>query len=197
MNKLIEGFSAGRTILVSGTCGTGKTTFAVQFLYNGIVTYNEPGIIVTMEQSPSELRSDMLKHGFDLGKLEKEGKLVIIDVSLSKFAVTDILPVAKKRDRSFSFTQMELSDISDVVNAITDAANAIKATRVVVDSLLALSSLSKTKENAWEVLFRMNYRLKLNGLTALLISEISEHSDLLLTNIEEYVTDGGYYSWRK
>ncbi len=71
------GLPMGRNILLSGACGTGKTTFAIEFLYNGIVKYNEPGILVTMEQNPQEVRQDMLKYGFDLEKLEKDGKLVI------------------------------------------------------------------------------------------------------------------------
>lgn len=57
IRTMIEGFDdishggmpAGRSTLVSGTSGTGKTLFAVQFLYNGITYFDEPGILVTFE----------------------------------------------------------------------------------------------------------------------------------------------------
>lgn len=44
LDEFIEGgFPRRRSILLSGTCGSGKTTMALQFPYNGIVKYNEPG----------------------------------------------------------------------------------------------------------------------------------------------------------
>jgi RecA-superfamily ATPases implicated in signal transduction len=55
IRTMIEGFDdishggmpLGRTTLVSGTSGTGKTLFAVQFLYNGITHFDEAGVFVT------------------------------------------------------------------------------------------------------------------------------------------------------
>ena len=51
IRTLIEGFDdishgglpIGRTTLVSGTSGTGKTLMAVQFLYLGIIHFDEIG----------------------------------------------------------------------------------------------------------------------------------------------------------
>ena len=52
LDDLIDGgFPRGRVILLAGTCGTGKTTFAVQYLVNGITKYGENGIFVTLEQN--------------------------------------------------------------------------------------------------------------------------------------------------
>ena len=52
IRTLIEGFDdishgglpVGRTTLVSGTSGTGKTLLAVQFLYNGITYFDDAGV---------------------------------------------------------------------------------------------------------------------------------------------------------
>ena len=38
------GFPKGRAILVSGACGTGKTILSMQYIYNGIMNYAEPGV---------------------------------------------------------------------------------------------------------------------------------------------------------
>ena len=45
------GMPIGRTTLVSGTSGTGKTLFAIQFLYNGIKYFDYPGLFITFEES--------------------------------------------------------------------------------------------------------------------------------------------------
>jgi circadian clock protein KaiC len=68
IRTMIEGFDdishgglpVGRTTLVSGTSGTGKTLMAVQFLYNGIVYFDEPGVFVTFEESPRGHRQKCL-----------------------------------------------------------------------------------------------------------------------------------------
>lgn len=46
------GLPKGRSTLVSGTSGTGKTLLAMQFLYNGITGLDEHGVFVTFEESP-------------------------------------------------------------------------------------------------------------------------------------------------
>ena len=55
IRTMIEGFDdishgglpVGRSTLVSGTSGTGKTLLAVQFLYHGLIYFDEPGVFVT------------------------------------------------------------------------------------------------------------------------------------------------------
>ena len=49
------GLPVGRTTLVSGTSGTGKTLLSLQFLYNGITYFDESGVFVTFEESPSDI----------------------------------------------------------------------------------------------------------------------------------------------
>ncbi len=64
LDELMEGgFPAGRSILVSGACGTGKTIFGVQYLYQGAAKYSEPGVYVTLDERPDLIRQDMLRFG--------------------------------------------------------------------------------------------------------------------------------------
>ncbi|HZE09735.1 MAG TPA: ATPase domain-containing protein, partial [Gemmatimonadaceae bacterium] len=53
------GLPKKRTTLVSGTAGSGKTVFAVQFLAAGIQDFNENGVFVTFEESASDIRENM------------------------------------------------------------------------------------------------------------------------------------------
>ncbi|MEA3255119.1 MAG: ATPase domain-containing protein [Candidatus Altiarchaeota archaeon] len=185
-NLLGGGFPKGRTILLKGECGTGKTIFCNQFLYNGIVKYNEPGILVLLEQNIKYVKRDMRSFGFNLDELEDSGKLVIIDASLSKFNI--IGPSSKsKSGKSISLTSKDLLGTKEVVDIIIDAAKEIRAERVVIDSLPALDNLIRNKEHVRDVILYMNYRLQSRELTSILVSDILENRN---SDIEDYVSDG-------
>ena len=64
LDKLVEGgFPEGRSILLSGACGTGKTIFSMQYIYNGAKKYSEPGIYVTLDERPELIREDVIRFG--------------------------------------------------------------------------------------------------------------------------------------
>ncbi len=75
------GLPIGRTTIVSGTSGTGKTLLAVQFLYNGIHYFDEPGVFVTFEESPADIIKNAQSFGWNLQQSIDEGKLFILDAS--------------------------------------------------------------------------------------------------------------------
>lgn len=110
-DSLVEGgFPQNSTVVVAGGTGTGKTIFAMQFIYNGAVQFDEPGVFVTLEQTENDLRVQARRFGWDIEKLEREGKLAIVRI-----------PVAKRNVRLF-----------DAINA---AVRKVKAKRLVIDSL--------------------------------------------------------------
>ena len=74
------GLPRNRTTLVSGTAGSGKTVFAVQFLAAGI-RQGEAGVLVTFEESSADIRKNMRGFGWDLAQWESDGKLYIVDAS--------------------------------------------------------------------------------------------------------------------
>ena len=55
------GLPVSRSTLVSGTSGTGKTVFSLQYLHHGICNFDEPGIFVTFEESPLDIIRNDLK----------------------------------------------------------------------------------------------------------------------------------------
>lgn len=75
---LSGGIPRRNVILVEGAIGTGKTTLGVEFVYRGASEFDEPGIIVVFEVSPHKLMRDALKFGWDLRRLESEGRLKIV-----------------------------------------------------------------------------------------------------------------------
>ena len=70
---LSGGFMRGDAVMLAGSAGSGKTTIALQYLVNGIAM-GEPGIYLTFEQMPDQIYRDALNFGWDLRKLESEGK---------------------------------------------------------------------------------------------------------------------------
>jgi hypothetical protein len=66
---LSGGFARGRTFLLEGNPGTGKTTIALQFLMAG-ARVGERGLYVTMSETEGELRSAADSHGWNLAGIE-------------------------------------------------------------------------------------------------------------------------------
>jgi len=190
LDELIAGgFPRNRTILVRGECGTGKTIFGCQFLHNGIVKHDEPGILVLLEQNPDEFRDDMTTLGFDIKKLEGAKKFVLIDVSLSRLNFGEQFVNIPVSTESFSLLPGETT-LDKLVNVIIEVARKIGAKRVVVDSLPALDILAEREKDARRLLLSMSYKIKEAGLTAILISEDGIDSSNVKADIEKYVVDG-------
>lgn len=66
------GLPSGRTTLVAGDAGAGKTVFALQVLTEGARTYAEPGIFVAFEESAQRIKNNAQTFGWDLDALERE-----------------------------------------------------------------------------------------------------------------------------
>jgi circadian clock protein KaiC len=63
------GLPKNRTTLFSGSAGTGKTLLGIDFLINGAVNYNEPGVFMSFEETEEELYKDVASLNLNLQKL--------------------------------------------------------------------------------------------------------------------------------
>ena len=75
------GLPKGRTTLLAGSAGSGKTILAAQFLVQGIAERGESGVFVTFEESPEAIRSNLLSMGWDISSWEAEGRFAFVDAS--------------------------------------------------------------------------------------------------------------------
>lgn len=78
---LSGGFLQGSAVLVRGAPGTGKTLLALQYLIHGATQCNESGLLITFEEFPQSLHRDAKSLGWDLSRLENEGKLHLVFTS--------------------------------------------------------------------------------------------------------------------
>ncbi|MGF1492283.1 MAG: circadian clock protein KaiC [Microcoleaceae cyanobacterium] len=182
IRTMIEGFDdishggmpLGRTTLVSGTSGTGKTLFAVQFLYNGITYFDEPGIFVTFEESPSDIIKNASSFNWDLQNLIEQGKLFILDAS----------PDPEGQDIVGNF------DLSALIERIQYAIRKYKAKRVSIDSVTAVFQQYDAAGVVRREIFRLVARLKQVGATTIMTTEReAEYGPIARFGVEEFVSD--------
>ncbi len=143
------GFLRETAILVEGAPGTGKTTFGMQFIYHGIVACDEPGIILTFEQFPSQYYRDAASFGWDFRRLEEERKLHIMMTS----------------------PQVSLAFLEKAGGQIERLARQMGARRILVDSLSHFEQLSNDPIELRQTIYGFVNGLKREGLTAVLTRE--------------------------
>ena len=71
------GLPRGRTSLVCGSAGCGKTLLAMEFLVRGAREFDEPGVFMSFEESASELAQNVASMGFDVERLVARKQLLI------------------------------------------------------------------------------------------------------------------------
>lgn len=163
LNKMptgIEGFDEitggglprGRTTLVLGSAGTGKTVFALQTLVNSARLYGEPGIFVAIEENSRQIIQNAASFGWDLPALERD-KLFFLDARMSPDTV-----------RAGDF------DLTGMLASLEAKAREMGAQRIVFDSLdILLTLLDNTTAERQEV-YRLHDWLARTGLTGIITS---------------------------
>ncbi|MEM3369264.1 MAG: ATPase domain-containing protein [Candidatus Micrarchaeia archaeon] len=82
LDDMMEGgFEKGSLNFVCGESGSGKTLFAMQFVFFGAQKYNDNSLFITFEESKEDLRRRMGRFGFDITAQEASGKLFIYSYS--------------------------------------------------------------------------------------------------------------------
>src|SRR5580698_9345000 len=78
------GLPKGRTTLVVGTPGCGKTLLAMAFLTHGATVCGEPGVCIQFEESADKLAANLVSLGLDLGELSRRKKLLVDYVRIDR-----------------------------------------------------------------------------------------------------------------
>src|SRR6202140_300151 len=77
------GLPSGGPTLVSGSAGSGKTLFGLEFLFRGATQYSEPGVFMSFEETIPDLTKNVASLGFDLERLVADNKLFVDHVSIT------------------------------------------------------------------------------------------------------------------
>jgi circadian clock protein KaiC len=85
LDEITEGgLPLGRPTLVCGSAGCGKTLMGIEFLVRGVLEFDEPGVLMTFEETAEELAANVASLGFDLKALQADKKLRVDHVHIER-----------------------------------------------------------------------------------------------------------------
>jgi circadian clock protein KaiC len=150
LDEMLDGgLPEGSATMVAGGAGTGKTLMGLHFITSG-AECGEPGVIVTFQENPAQLREIARAFGWDLRGLEEQGKIAHLYHS-----PVEIQP-----------------DIHTAL--VKEAVEQIGARRVLIDSLKDLEIATSDKVRFKDYVYSLVNELKRRSVTTLLTNEISE-----------------------
>lgn len=176
---LLGGFPRGRTVLVEGLPGTGKTILSLHFIIAGILENPkdpEPAILVCLDESPTDVIREASGFGWDLKRLMELDQLIIIDAFSGRLGLKPSLPFAVPVGKFSTDAVME---------RISEAKEAIASQRLVIDPISALLDGMDGIERRKAVLGLAALLTRLS-LTTILTAELEEAG----VGVERYAAHG-------
>ncbi|WP_418317061.1 circadian clock protein KaiC [Piscinibacter sakaiensis] len=166
------GLPTGRSTLVCGSAGSGKTMLGLEFLLRGATEFDEPGVCMVFEETAEELAANIRSLGFDLKKLQAQNRVAVDYVHIERSEIHE----TGEYDLEALFIRLQ------------HAIDTVGAKRVVLDTLEALFA-GLPNEGVLRAELRRLFRwLKERGLTAVITGERGE-TTLTRFGLEEYVAD--------
>ncbi|MEJ2726369.1 MAG: circadian clock protein KaiC [Deltaproteobacteria bacterium] len=161
LDKILQGgFPQGRTTLVSGGPGTGKTVLGLEFLFRGAVS-GEPGIFLTFEETGASIRQNALTFGWDLPSLEQAGKFFLMEGQIDPEVVL-----------SGDF------NVKGLLATLEAKAKAMEAQRIVIDAMDILMRFFDDPKRQQNEIFSFHKWLIDHNMTALLTAKNVKDRDV-------------------
>jgi circadian clock protein KaiC len=167
------GLPRGRTSLIIGSPGSGKTVFALQTLVNGARQWREPGIFVAFEENSKQIITNAASFGWDLNALT-ENRLFFLDARMS----TDTI-------RTGPF------DLTGMLASLDAKAREMGARRIVFDSIDVLLTMLNDPIGERQEIYRLHEWLNSTGLTGIITTRGDPQSspDSQRFGFIQYTTD--------
>jgi len=164
-DEIAPGLPRGGVVIVSGSPGTGKTSFAASFIYNGAVKYREPGVYASLIEGEDRFYEYMQGFGYDFKELEEKGLF-----------------------RYIALPTLLQEGVSASISMVLEIVESIKARRLVIDSYTALSQMFRSQAEARTFLHTLISRIvkQLECTTVLIKEEQAEKKEY---GFEDFVAD--------
>ena len=179
LDRTIEGgLPKGRSILVTGEPGTGKTIFALQFLFEGLKR-GEKCMFVTADEGPMDVLEQAASLGWDLERYSDTKELSILNAG----TYLSTLPGAGKERHV---------DVQKAVSDLAAFVNQIGVQRLVLDPagpfVMLRDSAVRIQDQTRMLIKMMRSSMKTtNVLTSYAVPRTGERS---MHGIEEYLVAG-------
>jgi KaiC/GvpD/RAD55 family RecA-like ATPase len=168
------GIPAKHSVLLAGSCGTGKTILSQSFLFAGAKYYNEPGLYISLSESREKMLSYLSNFDFYDQRVIDEQKIRVVDIT-----------------EDLRLRNLEPLTVQSVMDVILTVIKENKAKRVVIDSITAICNSLNKEANIRDFIFELGLQLQYLDCTTILISEIPPMKfQYSVYGIEEFITDG-------
>jgi circadian clock protein KaiC len=170
----LGGIPEGRSTLIAGKSGTGKTVVGLQIAANlarqGITT-----IVLAVEESPEDMQDSGDSLGLGISRLVRDGKLHFVNIGRPMDSPTIV---------SGDY------DLFGLVHRIEAMAKQTGARAVVLDSATALFNPRPSPEAIRSHFFQLVHTFRAHGLTAIILAEAADdYGPLTTMGVEDYVCD--------
>jgi KaiC/GvpD/RAD55 family RecA-like ATPase len=158
LDPLIEGgLPEGKSYLITGEPGTGKSIFCIQFILKGL-SEGEKAVYVAVDEKPADILEEAASLGWDLLKFIEQKNLLILDAS----------PLFSARMGAGKDKEV---DIQKTVGDLTSYVKRMGASRVVIDPvgplILPRDSTARSQEHVRNLIHALQDNM---GTTNLLTS---------------------------
>jgi KaiC domain protein len=169
LDGMLEGgIPAGHIVAFLGSPGTGKSTFALHFIYAGLKK-GENCIYLSLEESEENIIKTALMFGWDLKPYITERKLVLIRLSAMNIKVT----------------------VSRVENDLPNLFKSFGVKRLVIDPITLYEMMYDIESERREHLFNLAEKLREHGVTVVMTSESNSNNPYYSKfGLVEYIADG-------
>lgn len=175
---LYGGIPRSNTVLLTGSCGTGKTSLALEFLIHGALK-GENSLFLSVTEDSAKMLANIIPYNFFDDDLVKSGRLVFID-----------LPVMYER-LGMTKAELTMEEIDLLVTAIVSLAKELGTKRLVIDSITSVCYKLKTSEKIRDFILKLSKSLSSLDCTSILVSEVSAMSNTYsMFSVEEAISDG-------
>ena len=165
------GLPKNRITLICGSAGSGKTLMGIDFLVKGALHYDEPGVLMSFEETEDELYKDVASLNLDLAGLVSQKKIFLDHVILDRRDIQEL---------DFN--------LEGIFIRLEQAIDSIGAKRVVIDSIESLFA-GLTDPGLLRIEIKRLFRwLKKKQVTAVVTGEPGQGS-YTRHGLEEYITD--------
>ena len=162
------GIPKGHSVAVIGSFGTGKTTFSMQFIWEGLQR-GERCIFLSLEEDEESIMESARTFGWDMERYVDDGTLLILKLD--------------PEDAKGSVERLE-GEIPQLIKAH-------QASRIAVDSISLITMMYDDVEKKREIVFNLVKSIKDSGATALFTAEVDPKNPMVSRDgIVEYVVDG-------
>ncbi len=172
------GIPKGNSVLISGSCGTGKTTLSLEFLIHG-AEKGEKGLYISATEISTKVMKNMVPFEFFKEDYFDTNKIMLIDIPYiySKLGLTNM--------------EFDMEEINKFIGFIHETMKQNNVKRVVIDSLTSICYRLVTEEKIRDFILKFEESVNKLEATALMVSELLPNAKgYSQYGVEEAVADG-------